>query len=217
MRKVESDLKLKGTDLKLYAITDSACIGNRDLTEQVEQAILGGVTCVQLREKNISETALIEKARKLTKVCRKYSVPLIVNDNYKAAIAAGADGVHVGIEDTPVSEIRKAAGNDFIIGATAKTVEQAQLAEREGADYLGVGAVFPSPTKTNALRITPELLSEICTSVSIPVAAIGGITAENAAQLKGCGQSGIAVVSAIFASDDCKAAAQQLLAVMENE
>jgi thiamine-phosphate pyrophosphorylase len=137
-------------------------------------------------------------------------VPFIINDNYEAAIKCGADGVHVGIEDAPVAEIRRIAGDDFIIGATAKTVEQAKLAESSGADYLGVGAVFPSPTKTNAVRITPQQLSEICGCVSIPAVAIGGISAENVHTIKGCGHKGIAVVSAVFGADDVKAAAEGL-------
>lgn len=194
----------------LYAITDRRCLRGRDLAQQVEQAILGGVTCIQLREKDISRRELVSEAKALTKVCRAYRVPLIVNDDWQAAAESGADGVHVGIEDTPVAEIRSAAGKDFIIGATAKTVEQAQQAEAAGADYLGVGAVFPSPTKTNAIRITPEILREICASVTIPVCAIGGITKDNLTEISGCGQAGIAVVSAVFAPDDVRAAAEEL-------
>ena len=197
--------------LKLYAITDRTWLNGRSLEEAVEQAILGGVTCVQIREKGLDDDELIEEASKLADVCHKYNVPLIVNDNYLAALKSGADGVHVGIEDAPVKEIRRIAGKNFIIGATAKTVEQAKLAEAEGADYLGVGAVFPSPTKKNAVRITPEKLREICDSVKIPAVAIGGISHENVHEIKGCGQAGIAVVSAIFAADDIKGAAEGLL------
>ncbi len=197
--------------LKLYAITDRTWLGGRSLEEAVEQAILGGVTCVQIREKGLDDDELVEAASKLADVCHKYNVPLIVNDNYLAALKSGADGVHVGIEDAPVKEIRRIAGRNFIIGATAKTVEQAKLAETEGADYLGVGAVFPSPTKKNAVRITPEKLREICDSVKIPAVAIGGISHENVHEIDGCGQAGIAVVSAIFAADDIKKAAEELL------
>ncbi|MBQ1518926.1 MAG: thiamine phosphate synthase [Ruminococcus sp.] len=196
--------------LKLYAITDRTWLNGRSLEEAVEQAILGGVTCVQIREKGLDEDELIKAASKLADVCRRYNVPLIVNDNYLAALKSGADGVHVGIEDAPVKEIRRIAGRDFIIGATAKTVEQAQLAEAEGADYLGVGAVFPSPTKKNAVRITPEKLREICDSVKIPAVAIGGISRENVHEIKGCGQAGIAAVSAVFAAEDIKRAAEEL-------
>lgn len=209
-------MKLDRNSLKLYAITDRECLRGRDLAEQVELAILGGVTCVQLREKGLPEDELIAEAKALKRVCAAHGVPLIINDNWQAALKSGADGVHVGIEDAPVAEIRRAAGNDFIIGATAKTVSQAKLAEASGADYLGVGAVFPSPTKKNALRITPELLAEICASVSIPAVAIGGITAENLHETAGCGQAGIAVVSAIFAQDDVRAAAAELSALIRN-
>lgn len=206
-------MKFKSEQLSLYAITDRNCLKGRNIAEQVEQAILGGVTCIQLREKNLSTKKLFEEAEEVLKICRQYGVPLIINDDYKAAVAIGADGVHVGIEDAPVAEIRRFAGEDFIIGATAKTVEQAWFAEISGADYIGVGAVFPSPTKKNAIRITPEKLREICASVSIPAVAIGGITAENVSGIKNCGQSGIAVVSAIFAAEDVKAAAEKFCIV----
>lgn len=203
-------MKIERNDLLLYAVTDRNCLRGISLEEAVEQAILGGATCIQLREKNIDEDELINEAKKLIEICHRYNVPFIVNDDYEAALSCGADGVHVGIEDAPVEEIRRIAGRDFIIGATAKTVEQARLAERSGADYLGVGAVFPSPTKKNAIRITPELLKEICSSVSIPAVAIGGITAENVTAINGCGHSGIAVVSAVFGAEDVKAAAEKL-------
>ena len=203
-------MKIDKKALLIYAVTDRGCLQGISLEEAVEQAILGGVGVVQLREKNISEHELLKEAEKLLKVCHKYSVPLIINDDYEIALKCGADGVHVGIEDAPVSEIRQIAGKDFIIGATAKTVEQAKLAERSGADYLGVGAVFPSPTKKNAVRITPQHLKEICSSVSIPAVAIGGITVENVNELKGCGHSGIAVVSAVFGAADIKRASDEL-------
>lgn len=206
-------MKFKSEHLSLYAITDRNCLKGRNIAEQVEQAILGGVTCIQLREKNLSTEKLAEEAEEVLKICRQYGVPLIINDDYKAAVEIGADGVHVGIEDAPVAEIRRFAGEDFIIGATAKTVEQARFAEISGADYIGVGAVFPSPTKNNAIRITPEKLREICASVSIPAVAIGGITAENVSGIKNCGQSGIAVVSAIFAAEDVKSAAEKFCIV----
>lgn len=196
--------------LLLYAVTDRAWTGKQSLDEQVEEALQGGVTLVQLREKRLSKEQLIEEARRITALCHRYGVPLIVNDDYEAALAAGADGVHVGIEDTPVAAIRARAGKNFIIGATAKTVEQAQRAEHEGADYLGVGAVFPSPTKQGAIRITNEQLREICASVTIPAVAIGGITQKNVASLKGSDMAGIAVVSAIFGADDILAAARSL-------
>jgi thiamine-phosphate diphosphorylase len=197
-------------DVTLYAITDRGAIGQRDFYEAIEAALKGGATILQLREKSMDEDTLIAEAKKAKKICAKYSVPLIINDNYKAAIAAGADGVHVGIEDAPVDEIRRLAGKDFIIGATAKTVEQAKAAQAAGADYLGVGAVFPSPTKKNAIRITNEQLREIVASVDIPVTAIGGISKSNMAELKGCGADGCALVSAIFAAEDIEAECREL-------
>ncbi|MDE6501848.1 MAG: thiamine phosphate synthase [Ruminococcus sp.] len=195
---------------KLYAVTDRTHLNGKSLAEAVEKAIQGGVTCVQLREKNISYNEYISIAKEIREVCHNYGVPLIINDNYRVALASGADGVHVGIEDTAVSEIRENVGENFIIGATAKTVEQAVNAQADGADYLGVGAVFSSPTKTNAIRITPEKLKEICNSVNIPVVAIGGISLKNLHKIKDCGQSGIAVVSALFAQEDIKRSAERL-------
>jgi thiamine-phosphate pyrophosphorylase len=208
-------MKFDKKQLLLYAVTERSCLRGVSLEEAVEQAILGGVTCVQLREKNITHEEVIAEAEKLLPICHKHNVPLIINDDYEAALKSGADGVHVGIEDAPVEEIRRIAGEDFIIGATAKTVEQAKLAEASGADYLGVGAVFPSPTKTNAIRITPQQLAEICGSVSLPAVAIGGITAENVHEIKGCCHSGIAVVSALFGAEDVKSAAQALCAAVK--
>lgn len=196
--------------LLLYAVTDRTWVGRQTLLEQIEDALKGGVTLVQLREKDLEEAAFLREAIQAKELCHRYHVPLIINDNVEVALKSGADGVHVGIEDAPVAEIRKQAGKDFIIGATAKTIQQAQLAEASGADYLGVGAVFPSPTKKSAIRITNEQLNEICASVSIPAVAIGGITRDNIAQLKGSRIDGVAVVSAIFAAEDVKTAAEQL-------
>lgn len=199
--------------LTLYTITDGSGEEVRILTK-TEQAILGGATMIQLREKNQTEAQLTETAKKLVPICHKYHVPLIVNDNYRVALAAGADGVHVGAQDASVTEIRQYAGTDFIIGATAKTIAQAKQAEAAGADYLGVGAVFPSPTKTNAIRITPAQLRQICHAVKIPVTAIGGIHAGNVTEIADCGQAGIAVVSAIFGAEDVTAAAQKLRRIL---
>ena len=202
--------------LRLYAVTDRAWVGRQTLSEQIEDALRGGVTLVQLREKNLAKEEFVAEAKAVLALCRQYGVPLIINDRLDVALESGADGVHVGIEDAPVSEIRRQAGPDFIIGATAKTVAQARAAQTAGADYLGVGAVFPSPTKRNAIRITSEVLREICGSVSIPAVAIGGITAENAPSLKGCGMAGIAVVSAIFGAADIQQAAAGLRTLAES-
>lgn len=197
-------------DLQLYAITDRAWVGKMTLLEQIEEALQSGVTILQLREKNLSEEEFIAEAVQVKALCDKYHVPLIINDNVDVALKSGADGAHVGIEDQPVSEIRKRAGADFIIGATAKTIEQAKKAERDGADYLGVGAIFPSPTKKNAVRITKEQLHEITSSVSIPCVAIGGITLDNMSEIKGGGAAGVAVVSAIFGSENIAIACKSL-------
>lgn len=203
-------MRLEKDRLLLYAVTDRSWTGKQSLYEQIEEALKGGVTMVQLREKLLSEDELVAEAIQIKELCHRYEVPLIINDNVDAALKSGADGVHVGIEDAPVSKIRKRAGDDFIIGATAKTTEQAKAAEAAGADYLGVGAVFPSPTKKNAIRITPQDLREICGSVAIPAVAIGGITEDNVSQIKGGGMAGVAVVSAIFAAQDIQKAAAEL-------
>jgi len=196
--------------LLLYAITDRAWVGKQTLLEQIEDALKGGVTMVQLREKTLDEDGFIEEAIRVRDLCHKYNVPLIINDNVEVALESGADGVHVGIEDAPVAKIRQRVSSDFIIGATCKTVEQAKSAAAAGADYMGVGAVFPSPTKTNALRITNEQLREIIASASIPAVAIGGISYDNVCEIKGSHVSGVAVVSAIFGAEDIKAATTQL-------
>ena len=203
--------------LLLYAITEEYCNRQRPLIEMVKEALEGGVTILQLREKHLSDEELMTEALEIKELCHSYGVPLIINDNVELALRCSADGVHVGIEDTPVAEIRAKAGNDFIIGdfiigATAKTVEQATAAELAGADYIGVGAVFPSPTKQNAVRITNAQLREITSAVSIPAVAIGGITLGNISQID-CGTlSGIAVVSAVFGAKDITQAAKELKA-----
>lgn len=203
-------MKFEPEQLLLYAVTDRHWTEDRSLADQVHDALEGGVTCVQLREKGLDHQSLLQEAEELKALCHQYKVPLIINDDWQLALECGADGVHVGIEDAPVEQIRAAAGPHFIIGATAKTVEQARQAELQGADYLGVGAVFPSPTKPGAVRITNEQLHEICTSVRIPAVAIGGIDLANVQELAGGGMRGIAVVSAIFAAKDITAASRQL-------
>ncbi|MBQ7933823.1 MAG: thiamine phosphate synthase [Lachnospiraceae bacterium] len=197
-------MKFSKDMLLLYAVTDRSWVGRQTLYEQVEDALKGGVTIVQLREKHLPREEFLAEAIQLRELCHRYQVPLIINDNVEVALESGADGVHVGARDASVAEIRRRVGADFIIGATAKTVEQAQAAQVAGADYLGVGAVFPSPTKTNAIRITGEQLKEICTSVSIPAVAIGGISLQNAVKLQGGGMAGIAVVSAIFGAENIR-------------
>lgn len=203
-------MPLAKEQLLLYAVTDRTWVGQQTLLEQIEAALAGGVTLVQLREKALPEEAFLKEAIQVRTLCRRYGVPLLINDNVDVALQSGADGVHVGREDAPVAAIRKRMGRDFLIGATAKTVRQAQLAQEAGADYLGVGAVFPSPTKQSARRITGEQLRDICAAVSIPAVAIGGITRENLSQLRGSAVQGIAVVSALFGAADIRAAARDL-------
>ena len=203
-------MKFKKEMLLLYAVTDRHWTGRQTLEEQIEEALAGGVTLLQLREKDLPEEEFLQEAVRVKEICHRHGVSLIINDNVEVALKSGADGVHVGIEDAPVSEIRARVPADFIIGATCKTVEQAKKAEKAGADYMGVGAVFPSPTKTTAIRITREQLCEICTSVQIPAVAIGGITAENITEIRGGGMAGAAVVSAIFGAADIQKAAENL-------
>ena len=209
-------MKLKKEDLRLYAITDSRLLKEgQTLPEAVEEAILGGATMVQLREKNIEKDELAALAKGVQEVCRVHGIPFIVNDDPYLAKSIGADGVHVGQEDTDAEEARRILGPDAIVGVTAKTVEQAKRAVAAGADYLGSGAVFGSVTKTDALPMTKELLTDITAAAGIPVVAIGGIDAGNAGLLKGTGISGLAVVSGIFASEDVRGAAGKLRAIAD--
>lgn len=198
--------------LTLYAVTDRLWLSGRTLAEAVEEAVRGGATLVQLREKDMSEEDFIKSALEIKKVCRKYGVKLIINDSVSVALAADADGVHLGQGDTPLPEARRVLGKDKIIGVTAKTVEQAIKAERDGADYLGSGAVFGTSTKADAKKMDMTTLRSITAAVKIPVVAIGGITAKNIARLKNTGISGAAVVSGIFAHDNILGATQTLLA-----
>lgn len=205
-------------DYKLYAITDSSYT-RLPLTEQVEAAISGGAVVIQLREKNISEEDYIRKAKEVLSVTRKYGIPLIINDNVNVAHFSGADGVHLGQTDGDPKAARQILGENAVIGVTAKTVSQAKAAEAAGADYLGSGAMFLSPTKPGAKALSISELCEICSSVSIPVCAIGGINLENVTALRGSGIKGIAVVSAIFGSETVSgitAAAKRLRAAAED-
>ena len=208
-------MRIRPEELKLYAITDRNCLKNGNFEQSIEQALAGGVTCLQLREKHLSRQELLAQAVRIKKICEKYHVKLIINDDYEIALESGADGVHVGITDAPVEEIRRHAGENFIIGATAKTLEQAIRAQNAGADYLGVGAIFPSGTKPDAVRITPEIVKQIRKAVKIPIVGIGGITQENTLSLAEYHLDGIAVVSAVFGSDDVQSAAENLLQIMK--
>ena len=195
-------MKFAESMLRLYAVTDRSWVGTQTLAQQVEQALRGGATCVQLREKELNDTDFLAEAKELKILCTRYRVPLIINDNVELALKVDADGVHVGQEDMDAQDVRSLIGPDKILGVTAKTVEQAQRAQRNGADYLGSGAVFGSTTKRNAKPMSMELLKSICQSVTIPVVAIGGIHRGNIASLAGTGIRGAAVVSGIFAAAD---------------
>ena len=186
----------------LYAVTDRYWTGKMSLQEQVESALKGGVTCVQLREKELDFDEFLKEALCFKKLCNDYDVPFIVNDNVEIAVKSNADGIHVGQDDMELCEVRKIVGKDMLIGVSAQTVEQAIEAEKNGADYLGVGAVFNTTTKLDADSVSFSTLKKICESVSIPVVAIGGISADNMMQLSGSNVDGVALVSAIFSADN---------------
>ena len=195
-------MKFAESMLRLYAVTDRSWVGTQTLYEQVEAALRGGVTCVQLREKELNPEDFLAEAKEIKTLCARYGVPLIINDNVELALKVDADGVHVGQEDMDARDVRGLIGPDKILGVTAKTLEQAQKAQQAGANYLGSGAVFGSTTKLNARPMTKELLQSICESVQIPVVAIGGIHRGNIAFLAGTGIRGAAVVSGIFSAAD---------------
>lgn len=200
----------KKEDVLLYAITDRSWLNGRTLYEQVEDALRGGVTFLQLREKHLSYDEYLEEAREIKALCDKYNVPLIINDNVDIALAVDASGVHVGQSDMEAREARAKLGPDKIIGVSAHNVEEALTAVKSGADYLGTGAVFGSGTKEDANKISHDVVRDICKAVDIPVVGIGGITEDNLMELKGTGIDGVAVISAIFARADITAAAKNL-------
>ncbi|HCD43209.1 MAG TPA: thiamine phosphate synthase [Lachnoclostridium sp.] len=196
--------------LLLYGVTDPAFTGEKTLTEQIEEALCAGVTLLQLREKSLDKSAFLEEALLVRELTKHYGIPLIINDDVDIALKCGADGVHVGQDDLSPLEVRRLIGPDRILGVTAKNVSQAKKAFMDGADYIGSGAIFPSPTKKDAIPLTLEQLSAICRSVPIPVTAIGGINSENVSSLKGTGVAGAAVVSGIFGQKDITAAVHRL-------
>ena len=189
----------------LYAVTDRAWIGEQTLYKQVEAALKGGVTCVQLREKDLDDADFYAEALEISALCKKYNVPFIINDNVDIAIKCKADGIHVGQRDMQVSDVRKKVGNEMIIGVSAHSVEEAKEAVKNGADYLGVGAVFSTATKADASVLPMDTLRDICQAVDVPVVAIGGISRRNIEKLSGSGVDGVALVSAIFAAEDIEA------------
>ena len=198
------------SDLLLYAITDRHWLNGRSLTNDVELALKGGATMIQIREKELDEKTFFEEAIELKALCKKYNVPFLVNDNVELAKKIDADGVHVGQSDMECKNVRSILGKDKIIGVSAQTVEEALLAQKMGADYLGVGAVFPTGSKDDAWVLDTELIKNICSAVKIPVVAIGGITLQNICELKDLGFCGISVISAIFAQQNIENATKLL-------
>lgn len=196
--------------LLLYGVTERACLTGRSLESQIEAALQGGVTCLQLREKHLDKEELLEEAKRVKKICESYQVPLILNDDVELMLASDADGVHVGQQDMDARMARELIGPDKILGVSARTVEQALKAEQAGADYLGVGAIFGTSTKEDAKKIDYQTLQDICRAVKIPVVAIGGVSTENVEELAGSGICGVAAVSAIFAPKDVQKAAAEL-------
>lgn len=204
-------MKLDREAMLLYAVTDRTWVGEQTLYQQVEEALKGGVTCVQLREKELTPEDFLKEAKEIRALCKQYQVPFLINDNVEIAIQCEADGVHVGQSDMRADQVRSLMGEDPIVGVSVKTVEQALRAEDAGADYLGVGAVFSTATKKDASIVTYETLHQICRSVSIPVVAIGGINKENMQRLAGSAVDGVALVSAIFAQESIETECRLLL------
>ena len=203
-------MKFDREDLLLYAVTDSRWLNGERLYDQVEKALKGGATFIQLREKELDQEHFFEEAVEIKELCARYHVPFVINDNVEIALKMDADGVHVGQDDMEAGDVRAKLGSDKIIGVSAHTVEEALLAEERGADYLGVGAVFHTDSKADVAEVSRETLKAICDAVDIPVIAIGGINKENVSELAGTGICGIAVISAIFAEKDIKKATEKL-------
>lgn len=201
--------------LRLYAVTDRAWVGKLTLPQQVEAALKGGATCVQLREKNLADSSVLAEAREISALCRQYRVPFILNDNVALAAQCGADGVHLGQEDMDPAEARRILGPDAIIGVSAHNVAEAKAAVAAGADYLGCGAMFATTTKTNVTALPKETLRAICAAVGVPVVAIGGISKQNLLSLAHCGEAGVALVSAIFAAEDIEEECRELRRLAE--
>ena len=208
-------MKCDKKTMLLYAVTDRAWVGRQSLYEQVESALKGGVTCVQLREKDLSEDEFLAEAKKIGALCKSYNVPFIINDNVDIAIRCHADGVHVGQEDMEAFKVRELVGDDFIIGVSAHNVKEALQAVENGADYLGCGAMFSTTTKSNVSELPKETLRDICEAVEIPVVAIGGINKKNLRLLKGTKADGVALVSAIFAAEDIENECRELRMLSE--
>ena len=209
-------MKLNKKDLLLYAVTDRKWVGEKTLLQQVEESIKGGVTFVQIREKELDDSLFLDEAIKMKALCERYQVPFVVNDNVEIAIKSNAHGVHVGQDDMEASNVRELIGKDKILGVSVQTLEQAIEAEKKGADYLGVGAVFPTNSKDDAAEVSLETLKIICQNVNIPVVAIGGINLNNINQLKNTGIASVALISAIFANKDIESATKKLKSILTN-
>lgn len=202
--------------MTLYAVTDRTWADDVTLMEQVKQALDGGITFLQLREKKLSEEEFIEEAQEMKKLAQEYKIPFVINDNIKVALEVDADGVHIGQDDMSVQEARKLLGEDKIIGVSAHNVKEAVKAQKGGADYLGVGAVCATSTKKDANVVSKEEIKKIKEAVDIPIVAIGGIKQDNIKTLQGTGVDGVAVVSAIFAAKDITKAAKELLKAVKD-
>ncbi len=208
-------MKITKNDMLLYAVTDRSWLNGETLYAQVEKALKGGVTFVQLREKNLSEEAFVREAVEIRNLCRAYHVPFVINDSVEVALACDADGVHVGQDDMAAENARKKLGSDKIIGVSVHNAAEAQAAQAAGADYLGCGAAFPTGSKGDAHVIGLETIRTVCSAVQIPVVAIGGINEKNILQLSGTGVCGAAIISGIFAQPDIETAAGRLRALSE--
>lgn len=208
-------MKCDKKTMLLYAVTDRAWVGRQTLFEQVESALMGGATCIQLREKELDDAAFLKEAREIASLCKNYHVPFFINDNVEVAIQSKADGIHVGQEDMTASQVRKKVGDSMIIGVSVHSVEEALEAVKNGADCLGVGAMFSTSTKTDVSVLPKEVLRDICAAVDIPVVAIGGISKENMQELSGTGVDGVALVSAIFGADEIESECRLLRRLSE--
>lgn len=208
-------MKCDKKTMLLYAVTDRAWVGRQSLYEQVESALKGGATCIQLREKELDDAAFLKEAQELSSLCKKYDVPFFINDNVEVAIQCKADGIHVGQEDMTAVQVRQKVGDSMMIGVSVHSVEEALEAVKNGADCLGVGAMFSTSTKTDVSVLPKEILRDICAAVDIPVVAIGGISKENIWQLSETGVDGVALVSAIFGAEDIESECRLLRRLSE--
>ncbi len=209
-------MKCDKNTMLLYAVTDRSWTGNQTLYQQVEAALRGGITCLQLREKELDDEAFLKEAVEIKELCHKYNVPLFINDNVNVAIRCGADGIHVGQNDMACEVVRSLVGDDMMIGVSAHTVEEAIEAEENGADCLGVGAVFSTSTKFDARVLSMQTLRDICQAVDIPVVAIGGLNKGNIGKLAGTGVDGVALVSAVFGAKDIESECRELYQISKS-